>query len=137
MTGTIDDSCGWLRLNPTEGFLWETCVGPPSTSCGLRLRSPGWRYVWNPSAFRGQCQMSQHPGLPRWFRDPADQHFPFIIPLPFAAFTFLERCTLELAIVVVRPDGYVGIVGSLEDVGYLNTYFSGFMAQRTDSSSHS
>jgi len=41
------------------------------------------------------------------------------------------------AIVVVRPDGYVGIVGSLEDVGYLNTYFSGFMAQRTSSSSHS
>lgn len=39
------------------------------------------------------------------------------------------------AIVVVRPDGYVGIVAPLEDVGCLNTYFSGFMAQRTNSHS--
>ena len=33
------------------------------------------------------------------------------------------------AIVVVRPDGYVGIVAPVEDVGVLNTYFSGFMIQ--------
>lgn len=36
-------------------------------------------------------------------------------------------------IVVVRPDGYVGIVAPVEDVGVLNTYFAGFMAQRTTS----
>lgn len=35
------------------------------------------------------------------------------------------------AIVAVRPDGYVGIVAPVEDVGVLNTYFSGFMTQRT------
>jgi len=40
------------------------------------------------------------------------------------------------AIVAVRPDGYVGIVAPLEDVGVLNTYFAGFMTQRTSSSSH-
>jgi phenol 2-monooxygenase len=37
------------------------------------------------------------------------------------------------AIVVVRPDGYVGLVAPLEDVGVLNTYFAGFMIQRTPS----
>ncbi|KAF9648655.1 hypothetical protein BDM02DRAFT_3155659 [Thelephora ganbajun] len=41
------------------------------------------------------------------------------------------------ATVVVRPDGYVGIVAPLEDVGVLNTYFAGFMTQRSTASSHS
>jgi hypothetical protein len=40
------------------------------------------------------------------------------------------------AIVVVRPDGYVGIVAPVEDVGVLNTYFAGFMTQRTIHTSH-
>lgn len=40
------------------------------------------------------------------------------------------------AIVVVRPDGYVGLVAPLEDVGVLNTYFASFMTQRTSSSAH-
>jgi len=40
------------------------------------------------------------------------------------------------AIVVVRPDGYVGLVAPLDDVGVLNTYFAGFMIQRTSSSSY-
>ena len=40
------------------------------------------------------------------------------------------------AIVVVRPDGYVGIVAPVEDVGVLNTYFAGFMVQRATPSSH-
>jgi len=40
------------------------------------------------------------------------------------------------AIVAVRPDGYVGIVAPLEDVGCLNTYFAGFMTQRANHSSH-
>ena len=31
------------------------------------------------------------------------------------------------AIVVVRPDGYVGMVSPLEDVGELDSYFGGFM----------
>lgn len=38
------------------------------------------------------------------------------------------------AIVVVRPDGYVGVVGPLEDVGVLNNYFTGFMIQHPISS---
>ena len=38
------------------------------------------------------------------------------------------------AIVAVRPDGYVGIVAPLEDVGVLNTYFAGIMTQRINSS---
>ena len=46
-----------------------------------------------------------------------------MIPLLFAVFTFLGRCTLELGIVVVRPDEYIGIVGFLEEVGYPNTHF--------------
>ena len=40
------------------------------------------------------------------------------------------------ATVVVRPDGYVGLVAPLEDVGALNTYFASFMTQRTTSSTH-
>lgn len=40
------------------------------------------------------------------------------------------------AIVVVRPDGYVGIVAPVEDVGCLNTYFAGFMTQRANTSTH-
>ena len=35
------------------------------------------------------------------------------------------------AVVVVRPDGYVGLVAPIEDVGALNTYFAGFMIQRS------
>jgi len=38
------------------------------------------------------------------------------------------------AIVVVRPDGYVGVVAPVEDVGVINTYFAGFMTQRSSSS---
>jgi phenol 2-monooxygenase len=40
------------------------------------------------------------------------------------------------AIVVVRPDGYVGLVAPIEDVGVLNTYFANFMIQRTTPFSH-
>ncbi len=32
------------------------------------------------------------------------------------------------AIVVVRPDGYVGTVAPLDDVDFLNSYFSAFLA---------
>lgn len=31
--------------------------------------------------------------------------------------------------VVVRPDGYVGLVSSLDEVGEVDEYFSGFLNQ--------
>lgn len=35
------------------------------------------------------------------------------------------------AVVVVRPDGYVGIVAPFEDVGDLDAYFAAFLKEQS------